>query len=173
MEIVLLQNVKKVGKPGEVKNVARGFAMNYLIPFGFALPATKGFVKEAIARTRKTVKTMKVDTSEVVSLFAKIDGLSFDVTRKASREGKLYGSVKISDIADLIEDAVGRPIDEKFIQLKEPVKSLGESTVTLMSGDVSAQITINVVGEEVKAEKGAKKAKMKAKAGAAAKSKKK
>ncbi|MFA7309235.1 MAG: 50S ribosomal protein L9 [Patescibacteria group bacterium] len=163
MEIVLIKPVKKLGRPGEVKDVARGFAVNFLLPYGFALPATPGFVKEAQSRVRKIVRNVIPDLSEMETLMAKIDGLSLEFVKKVSREGKLFGSVKISDIVDAIEAKIGREIEEKYVHLKEPLKFIGDHTVTIKVGEATAKVAVTIHGEEVKADKGAKNKKMRAK----------
>ncbi len=156
MEIVLLKTIKTLGKAGEVKKVKNGYANNFLLPYGWALPAKEGFIKEAGIRARKIIREMTLDNSMLEALVGEIDGRSFSISKKAGKEGKLFGSVKADDIVELITTKTGKTIDEKYVQLEEPIKKVGEYNIVIGSGDdLRATIKLTVEGEE--SEKAGKK----------------
>ncbi|MBI2447934.1 50S ribosomal protein L9 [Candidatus Microgenomates bacterium] len=148
MEIVLLKTIKTLGRSGEVKEVKKGYALNFLIPYGWALPATKGFVKEAQNRTKKIIKeTAGLDVEALKTIFAAISGVKLTIIAKA-KNGKLFGSIKKSDIAEAIADKTRENIDEKLIVLEEPIKKTGDYEITLAMQDLSAHVLLTVKEEE-------------------------
>jgi large subunit ribosomal protein L9 len=147
MKIILSQDVEQCGKAGEVKDVAVGFARNYLIPRGFALPATtksiaqvehkKRVVADAIARTRKDAEGLK----------ARLEDVACKISREAGEEDKLFGSVTSRDIADALAEE-GIEIDSKKILLDQPLKHLGVYTVEVkLATEVAAQVKVWVVAK--------------------------
>jgi large subunit ribosomal protein L9 len=136
MKIILLDDVTKVGRRGEVRDVSDGYARNFLIPKKLALSATAGNLKN--------LERVKADAE---SLRAKIEGLVYEQRRQASEEGKLFGSVTSQDVADFLGTR-GIPMDRKRITLEEPIKALGEHSVSMrLHPDVVAQLRVNVVRE--------------------------
>jgi len=147
MKVILLDDVTKVGRRGEVRDVSDGYARNFLIPKKLALSATAGNLKnlEHIQKQQEAkADRVKADAG---ALGARIEGLVFEVTRQASEEGKLFGSVTSQDIADFLA-ARGIKMDRKRITLEEPIKALGEFSVSMrLHDDVTAQLKVNVVRE--------------------------
>lgn len=151
MEIVLLQSVKGLGNAGEVKDIKRGYASNYLIPNGFALPATVGNLKEAKSRTRKIERKREVELEELKSIISEIDGLEIKIIQKASKEGKLFGSVKAKDIAEEVFKKINKKIKEEYIELPEPLKKVGEYDIEIKGNEeIKASIKVLVKAEEEK-----------------------
>jgi len=149
MEIILLKQVKSLGKPGDIKEVKRGYALNFLIPQGFALPATKGFIKEVQSRIRKITRSQDLETAEIKSIIDEINGLEFSFAKKAGKEGKLFGSVKAKDIADALSEKIGKKVEEKYIILEEPLKKIGDYEIEIKAGEeIKANIKIKVGGEK-------------------------
>jgi large subunit ribosomal protein L9 len=147
MKIILLDDVTKVGRRGEVRDVSDGYARNFLIPKKLALSATAGNLKnlEHIKR-QQDAKADRVK-ADAEALRAKIEALVYEERRQASEEGKLFGSVTSQDVADFLGTR-GVPMDRKRITLDEPIKALGEHLVSMrLHQDVTAQLRVNVVRE--------------------------
>jgi large subunit ribosomal protein L9 len=147
MKVILLDDVTKVGRRGEVRDVSDGYARNFLIPKKLALSATDGNLKnlEHIKR-QQDAKADRIK-ADAEALRAKIEALVYEERRQASEEGKLFGSVTSQDIADFLGTR-GVPIERKRITLDEPIKALGEHLVSMrLHQDVTAQLRVNVVRE--------------------------
>ena len=129
MEVLLLKDIKRLGKAGEIRKVADGYARNYLIPRGLAVLATAGAVRrtevqKAIAEQRQ--ERIRTDGSALAERLAEIN-ITFKV--KASEKGRLYGSVTAADIAAEIEKQTGYPIDKRKVEMEEPIHLLGTHKV--------------------------------------------
>ena len=148
MQVVLIKKLKTLGNPGELKEVKRGYAINFLIPEGFALPANKGFIKEAGIIAKKFNKSNTVDMSKMNDLIHEINGIELTIKEKASEKGVLFGSVKASDIVDALAKKISKSIDEDYIVLKEHIKKIGEYDIEVKAGDAKGKI--KVVIEAVK-----------------------
>ena len=147
MKVILLDDVTKVGRRGEVRDVSDGYARNFLIPKKLALSATAGNLKnlEHIKR-QQDAKADRIK-ADAETLRAKIEALTYEERRQASEEGKLFGSVTSQDIADFLGTR-GIPMERKRITLDEPIKALGEHVVSMrLHQDVTAQLRVNVVRE--------------------------
>lgn len=129
MEVLLVKDVKRLGKAGEVKKVADGFARNYLIARGLAVIATEGAkrsteIQKAIEEQRD--ERVRTDSTAFAERLGEIS-IVFRV--KASEKGRLYGSVTAADIAVEIEKQTGHPIDKRKVELGEPIHILGTHKV--------------------------------------------
>jgi large subunit ribosomal protein L9 len=147
MKVILLDDVTKVGRRGEVRDVSDGYARNFLIPKKLALSATAGNLKnlEHIKR-QQDAKADRIK-ADAETLRAKIEALTYEQRRQASEEGKLFGSVTSQDIADFLGTR-GISMERKRITLDEPIKALGEHVVSMrLHQDVTAQLRVNVVRE--------------------------
>ncbi len=147
MKVILLDDVTKVGRRGEVRDVSDGYARNFLIPKKLALSATAGNLKnlEHIKR-QQDAKADRIK-SDAEALRARIEGLVYEERRQASEEGKLFGSVTSQDIADFLGTR-GVAMDRKRITLDEPIKALGDHLVSMrLHPDVPAQLRVDVVRE--------------------------
>jgi len=147
MKVILLDDVTKVGRRGEVRDVSDGYARNFLIPKKLALSATDGNLKnlEHIKR-QQDAKADRIK-ADAEALRAKIEALVYEERRQASEEGKLFGSVTSQDVADFLGTR-GVPMERKRITLDEPIKTLGEHVVSMrLHQDVTAQLRVNVVRE--------------------------
>jgi large subunit ribosomal protein L9 len=147
MKIILLDDVVKVGRRGEVRDVSDGYARNYLIPKKLALSATAGNLKNLDhIKTQQDAKAGRIK-GDAEALRARIEALVYEEKRQASEEGKLFGSVTSQDIADFL-GRQGVKIDRRRITLDEPIKGLGETSVTIrLHQDVTAQLKVSVVRE--------------------------
>ncbi len=148
MKIILKEDLKKLGKCGEVVEVKDGFARNYLIPENLAIPATKGHLKAIEEVIRQ--KSMRDNKSLRKDQRLKVDIEKISVTAEVSvgEEDKVFGSVTSPQIADLIKEK-GFVIDRHQIELKEPLKALGVYTIPIkVSSEVQANLKLWVVKKE-------------------------
>ncbi|HRY60456.1 MAG TPA: 50S ribosomal protein L9 [Patescibacteria group bacterium] len=144
MQIVLVKKVKTLGNPGEVKNVARGYATNFLIPQGFATPATPGLIKEAKIRSRKFDKAAVVDDSAMVAFIKELEGVELAIKAKANEKGNLFASIHAADIVEELAKKISKSIDEEYIMLKEPIKKVGEYEVEVKAGDKKGILKLKI-----------------------------
>ena len=147
MEVILKEDVVSLGLRGEVVKVADGYARNYLLPRKLAMQATetnKAVIEQMKASAARRSATEKAQAEELVT---KLSPVVLSFTRKSGEAGHLFGSVTSADIATGLA-AQGFEIDRRKIQLSEPLKSLGEFTVTIkLHREVTAHIKVNVVAE--------------------------
>lgn len=147
MKIILLDDVAKVGRRGEVREVAEGYARNFLIPKKLALSATPGNLKnlQHIKQQQESKAQRVLGGAEAVR--SQIEALGFEVVRQASEEGKLFGSVTSQDIVDFL-GAHGVRIERRRVHLEEPIKALGGTMVAIrLHPEVTAQLRVNVARE--------------------------
>ncbi|HCW50792.1 MAG TPA: 50S ribosomal protein L9 [Clostridiales bacterium] len=145
MKIVLVQNVPKLGKRGDVIAVADGYARNYLIPRGLALEATPANLKRFEAEQTAAKRRAEREAAEAQAAAERLEGLRLTVKAKAGEEGRLFGSVTAKDIAEGIKEATGLDIDRKRIEIEEPLKALGDHRVTVrLSPEIAREITVTV-----------------------------
>jgi large subunit ribosomal protein L9 len=147
MKIILLDDVAKVGRRGEVRDVADGYARNFLIPRKLALAATAGNLTNLDHIKRQQEAKASRVKGDADTVRARIEALVYEERRQASEEGKLFGSVTSQQIADFLE-AQGVRIERRRIVLDEPIKTLGETNVPIrLHPEVTAQLRVNVVRE--------------------------
>jgi large subunit ribosomal protein L9 len=148
MKLILRQDVKELGLRGALITVADGYAQNYLIPRGLAVPATEGNLKQRTQRINvQQGRTERLlDTAQVLA--GKLDGVSITVRAKAGDGGRLFGSITSQDIADGIEAVLGIGVDKRRIEPSEAIKALGTYRVPLrLHPGVSATIELKVETE--------------------------
>ena len=148
MKIILLDDVAKVGRRGEVRDVSDGYARNFLIPKKLALSASAGNMKniEHIKQQAHAKADRVKDDAEAMR--QRIETLTLEERRQASEEGKLFGSVTSQDIAEFL-DKHGVKVERRRIQLDEPIKTLGDTTVPIrVHQDVTAQLKVTVSRRE-------------------------
>jgi large subunit ribosomal protein L9 len=148
MEVILREDVEKLGSRGEVVKVASGYARNFLLPKKLAVTATDSNKKiveqERQAHLRKEAK-FKGEAEDLGKL---LTGVTVVISQKAGENGQLFGSVTSKDVADALA-AKNYTIDRRKIQLDEPIKQLGEFKVPVrLHKDVTAEVTVQVVKDE-------------------------
>ena len=149
MKVLLLQEVKGVGEAGQVKEVAEGYARNYLIPKKLAVAATPAALKEHEQRQAAEKKRQAKIDEEMRELGKKISASSVTIRSKVGEGGKLYGSVTTADVAEAMERQLGLAVDKRKIEIEEPIRHVGEYKVPVkLSKNVGATITVIVEGEE-------------------------
>ena len=142
MRVLLLKDVKGLGKTGEIKEVAGGHATNYLFPNKLAQPVSEGSVKAAEQIKAAEVRKVEKKANEAKTLAAKFEGQTV-VFRVRSGEGdRLYGSITAQDVADALSKSSGLSVDKRMVDLEHPIKSLGHHPVTLrLGGGMTATVT--------------------------------
>lgn len=145
MEIILKQDVERLGKTGAVIKVKDGFALNFLIPRGLAIPMTETNLKKLQEEKRKKTLLLEKAKEEALALMDKLSALSLTMPVLAHEDDKLYGSITAQDISAALKEE-GFNIDKSLISLQEPIKSLGIYEVPVnLHPEVSTQIKIWVV----------------------------
>lgn len=148
MKVILLKDVKDLGKAGEIKELADGYARNYLIPRGMAAEATKEKLKENEEKNLKAQKTKQKELAQAEELKAELDGKSIAISLKTGGGDKLFGAVTTKEIAELIEKQLQLKVDKKKIEIDEPIKHLGEYSVSIkLYPSVLAEIKLTVAAE--------------------------
>jgi len=150
MKVLLLKDVYKLGRAGEVKKVANGYGRNYLIPQGLAIPATPSALKMASRIKVEAEKQRKALNKEYSGLAEQLQETVLYFAVKASEQGKLYGSVNAQRIAEALNEQLGleeQPILKRQIDV-QPIRSLGEYTVPVrLTMDLVPEITVIVYRE--------------------------
>lgn len=147
MRIVLREDIEKLGRRGEIVDVAAGFARNFLLPKGKALPATDGNLKVVERERRRYVLTQAKEREEAAAVARRLAGISCTIVRKVGENEQLYGSVTASDIADFLAKE-GVVVDKRRILLEEPLKALGIYTVPVkVHSEVMGEVRVWVVKE--------------------------
>jgi len=148
MEVILRQDVEKLGTTGQIVKVAPGYARNFLVPRGLAVPATEAN-KKIVEQQRQSYlrKEAKLagDAEELAKLMANV---SISISQKAGENDQLFGSVTAQDIADQL-DKQGYKIDRKKVALESPIRTIGDHKVTVkLHREVSIEIPVHVAKEE-------------------------
>jgi large subunit ribosomal protein L9 len=146
MKIILTQEIRQLGSPGDVVEVADGYARNYLIPRGLAQRATKGAMKQVdtIKRTRE-VREIR-DREKAQELATSLGALKIRVSAKAGDGGRLFGQVTPQAVADAIVKAGGPKVDKRRLHMDGPIKNLGVHNASLrLHPEVEADLSIEVV----------------------------
>jgi len=147
MQIVLKEDIDKLGRRGEIIKVADGYARNFLLPHGKALPATPGNLKVIEREKRRYVIQLTKEKEENEVLAGRIRALSVTLVRKVGESDVLYGSVTSGDVAEALSKE-GVIVDKRRIQLPEPIKSLGIYSIPIrLHPEVTAEVKVWVVKE--------------------------
>ena len=128
MKVILQKPVEKLGDPGDVVEVAAGYARNYLVPHGLAVRAEKGALKHAENLKRAHVSRQSKEKVEFEALASTLIASKVTIAARAGEEGKLFGSVTAADVAGAIAAQTGIEVDRKDVHLDEPIRSLGRTT---------------------------------------------
>lgn len=145
MKVILLQDIKGTGKKGEIKDVAEGYARNFLLAKGLAKIATKQAVDASVGKqnkqTKKKIQLQKIHAKSI----RKIDKQKIALLVDANDEGKLYAAVSVRDIIHAIKIQLNIELLEKYIMIEKPIKEIGEHTVKVkLSADAVATLGISV-----------------------------
>lgn len=148
MQVILREDIEKLGKIGDMVKVADGYARNYLVPTKKAIEATPKNVHAMEHAKKMVADSLRKLKKQAVADADNIKALAVTIKAKAGEEGKLFGSVTTMDIAEAAK-AQGVVIDKRKIALAEPIKRLGDYTVTVkLHADITAEFKVSVIAEE-------------------------
>ena len=155
MKVLLLKDVYKLGRAGDIKKVADGYGRNFLIPQGLAMLATAGALKQ-VDKIRSQAEIRRTEqNSELKDLAAKINGLNLVFHAKAGETGKLYGSITTQDVATAITEKVRYEVKKQQVDM-QPIRTLGEYTVHVrLTMDLVPEVKIIVHREGEALDEGA------------------
>lgn len=147
MEVILREDVKTLGKAGELVRVRPGYARNYLLPQGLAYEASEGNKKRIAGEQKARAAKVAEERAGAEAEAAKLGQVAVTIRAKAGEEGKLFGSVTSQDIAEALA-AQGQAVDKRRIELEHPIKMLGWHTVPVrLHSEVMAEVRVQVVPE--------------------------
>ena len=148
MRVVLLQDVPRLGSVGEVRDVASGYARNFLLPKGLAEVATPAVMKRVEEIRKAEDKRQALLEADMMSLAQTLEGVEVTLKAKVGAQERLYGAITSGDIAEELGRVTGQDIDKRKIELEEPIRQLGEYEVLVrLSKEVAPTIKV-VVAEE-------------------------
>jgi len=149
MKVLLAQDVEKLGRAGEVKEVSGGYGRNYLLPKGLAVLATKGQVKQAEERLAAQQKRLQAARKDAEAVAARIAGQTLRFTARVGELDRLYGSITSADIAEKLKAQTGVEIDRRKIDLDEPIKRIGIYPIKVdLAAGLEPLINVVVEGQE-------------------------
>jgi large subunit ribosomal protein L9 len=149
MEVLLLKNVDQLGKAGDVKRVADGYARNFLFPRQLAVVATPGAIRQAKLHREAEAARQAKALSDAQALAQRLDGLTVTFQARAGETDRLYGSITNVNIAEALEKQIGEEVDRRKIDLEEPLKELGTHAVTIrLAPGAEAKVTVAIEREE-------------------------
>jgi len=147
MEVILREDIKTLGKAGELVKVKPGYARNYLLPRGLAYEATEGNRQRIAAESRSRAARHAQEKGEAEAVAARLNGVALTLTRKAGEGDRLFGSITSQDLADALA-AQGHQVDKRRIELEHPIKTIGQHTVPVrLHHEVTAELHVTVVAE--------------------------
>ncbi len=148
MKVILTQELKGKGGEGDVVEVARGYAVNYLLPRKLAIEATPGNLKQLDARKGNILKREETRIGEARTLADRLEGGRVTIEAKAGEEGRLFGSVTSPMIVDAIADQLEAEVDRRKVDVHGHIKELGEHVVTVqVYRDIKTEVVVVVVPE--------------------------
>ncbi|HEX6106378.1 MAG TPA: 50S ribosomal protein L9, partial [Gemmatimonadales bacterium] len=144
IEVILREDVKSLGRAGELVRVKPGYARNYLLPHGLAYEATEGNKKRIAGEARARTARDQAERVQAEQTAAALGAVSLTLAGKAGEEGKLFGSITAQDIADALARE-GHQVDRRRIELEHPIKTLGHHTVAIrVHPEVHAEVRVMV-----------------------------
>jgi len=145
MRIVLRADLDNVGKKGDIIEVADGYARNFLLPKGHAIPATDGVVQQAAAMRRSRDLKDAKDREAGETVARKLVPMVIKLSARAGGEGKLFGSITTQDIVAAVSEQAGVELDRRKVHLDEPIRTVGTHEVPVkLHSDVQFRITLEV-----------------------------
>jgi large subunit ribosomal protein L9 len=148
MKVLLRSDISGVGKKGDIVEVAKGFARNFLFPTGSALVASGGIEAQAASMRKSRALRDAQDKESAQTVAGVLSAGTVTITARAGPEGRLFGSVTTTDIADAVQAQTGAVLDRRTIRLAEPLKSVGSHVVPVrLHAEVEAELTVEVVAE--------------------------
>ena len=148
MKVVLRSDVKGLGSKGDVRDVANGYARNYLIPRGLAIKSSSGLERQAETMRRAASMARAADQAEAEAIAVRLAPTVIEVSAKATSAGHLYGSVTVEHIVAAVEDQLGAVVDPRSVVIDTPIRDTGANSVLFrLHEKVEVPVTINVTAE--------------------------
>ena len=162
MKIVLLEDVPGRGKAGEIKEVSKGYAKNFLLPRGLALVATSTVIKQVESRLEREKLEGSIDREKLVELAQQIEGREIRLKARMGAGERLFGSITAANVAEELSRAIGSVIDKRKIDIEKPFRQTGSYEIAVkLASDIKPKITVVIEEEEKEAEPEKKKEKKK------------
>lgn len=153
-KLLLLEDIDGVGRSGDLVNVKAGFARNYLLPQGFGMIASKQALRKQKLLQEERLKQAIQDKADAEAMATKLAEIQATVTIavKVDHEGHMYGSVSTLDIVHLVKEQLGIDIEKKFVQLRHPLKTVGQHTVVLrLKEGIPSELIVKIEAENLHA----------------------
>lgn len=148
MKVILKQEIKALGKRGDIKEVSDGYARNFLLPKGLAMEATSGNLKVLADQKESAAKREEQENVEAQGLAKKLAGQSVTFKAKTGEGGRLFGSITAKDIVDQIKKEHNLELDKRKLEIDDAIKNVGAYPVKVhLYKGISVEITIKVVAE--------------------------
>ncbi len=148
MKVIFVKDVAGSGEAGDVKEVARGYGRNYLIPRGLAVEASEGAMKQAESRIRQEKERKEQEARKLETLAAQLDGKELHFKARVGAEDKLFGSITAAHIAEELSNVIATPVDKKHVVLERPLREAGSHEVLVrFSGKAEATVTVVIEPE--------------------------
>jgi len=145
MRVILKQEVHNLGDAGEIVKVANGYGRNFLLPRGFAIPASEGSIRQLEHQKRVADAIRRKQLAGAKELGARLDSTAITLRREAGEDDKLFGAVTNREIAEALA-AEGIPVDRRAIHLPEPIKAIGLFTIPVrLHREVEANVRVYVI----------------------------
>ncbi|RMD45307.1 MAG: 50S ribosomal protein L9 [Aquificota bacterium] len=149
MKVILAKDVEGWGTIGDIIDVKRGFARNYLIPKGLAYEATDSNIKMIQEVLKQKARKLEREKQKAIEIAEKLKGLEIELARPVGTTGKLFGSVTTSDIVEALKEK-GIEVDKKKVMLRSPIRNIGTYNIVIrLHPEVSETIRVNVIPENI------------------------
>ncbi len=146
MQVILNQDIEKLGQRGDIVDVSRGYVRNFLVPRGLAEAATPARLEESRRRMEESAEREQRMAEQAEDVAATLNKSVITIEARTGEDDRLFGSVTAANIANSIEKARGIHVDRRRVRLDEPIRSLGTHQVTIgVHGDVEASVKVIVV----------------------------
>jgi len=151
MKVVLLEDLPGKGKAGEIKEVSKGYAKNFLLPRALALVATPTVMKQVESRLEKQNLEQSIDRGKLLELAQQIEGKEIRLKAHVGTGERLFGSITAADVAEELSRSIGSTVDKKQIDIEKPFRQAGRYEITVkLAGDIKPKIIVVIEEEEKK-----------------------
>lgn len=146
MKVILVRDVAGKGRAGEVKDVADGYARNFLVPRNLAIPATYGAAKQLERQLEQEKRQLEEERTKLAKLAKEIDGMEVQIRARIGAGNRLFGSITSADVAQALGKLIDYRIDKKMVEMERPLRESGSHEVTVRLG-TGLEARINVLVE--------------------------
>ena len=150
MKVILLQDIAKIGKKFDIKEISNGYALNFLLPQKLAKMATKETIKELESQKKKYEETRKIEQEETRKGIEKMQDKPIEIKVKTNKAGKLFAKIDKKEIREAIKKQTGVCIRPDTLELEKPLKETGEYKIVLKIGEKKTQLNLIIKNEEEK-----------------------